>query len=196
MSPTTVFKFSLADEDEKVAIDELYELGVHDSLTGIYNKRYFIERLKEEIDHSKRFEIPLSLVMIDIDHFKKINDTYGHLTGDHVLIKMAELMKCICRNTDILARYGGEEFSVILRNTGEKGASVYAERIRKKIAKNIFTSEEKSIKITVSIGIASNQGLSRFKGYKQFIKAADQCLYQSKQKGRNRITRYSEIISS
>lgn len=194
MSPTTVFKFSLADEDEKVAIDELYELGVNDALTGAYNKRYFIERLKEEINHSKRFKIPLSLVMMDIDYFKKINDTYGHLAGDHVLIKVTELVRCICRNTDIFARYGGEEFSIILRNTGEKGAAVHGERIRKKIAKKTFNLEKNKIKITVSLGIASYQDPSQIKDEKQFIEMADRCLYHSKQNGRNRITKASEII--
>ncbi|HZX11741.1 MAG TPA: GGDEF domain-containing protein [Acidobacteriota bacterium] len=194
MSPTTVFKFSLADEDEKVALDELYELGVNDPLTGVYNKRYLIERLKEEINHSKRFEIPLSLVMIDIDHFKKINDTYGHLAGDQVLIKIAELIRSVCRNTDILARYGGEEFSIILRNTDETGAAVHAERVRKKIARKTFNLEREKIKITVSLGIAGYQDPSQIKDEKHFIEMADRCLYHSKQNGRNLFTKASEIM--
>jgi len=193
MSPTTVFKYSLADEDEKVALNELYELGVNDPLTGVYNKRYFMERLEEELNHAKRFEIPISLAMIDIDHFKKINDSYGHLAGDQVLIKTAELMKSICRNTDILARYGGEEFSIILKNTDEKGASVQADRLRKKIAKKNFDLEKNKIKINVSIGIASYQETAKIKDEKQFIKTADRALYHSKKKGRNRTTKASEI---
>lgn len=195
LSPLTIFKFFFADEDEKVAIDELYELGVRDPLTGVYNKRYFIERLKEEMSHGERYEIPLSLVMIDIDHFKEINDKYGHLAGDHILIKLAESIKSVCRESDIFARYGGEEFSIILRNTDEKGAGVYAERVREKIQKSPVCSEGKEIKITVSLGIACTQAKKRYHDYKQFIEDADRSLYHSKQCGRNRVTKTSEIIT-
>lgn len=193
MSPTTIFKFSLADEDERVAIDELYELGVHDPLTGAYNKRYLIERLEEEMSHSKRFEVPLSLVMIDIDHFKEINDTHGHLAGDYVLIKTAELLNSMCRKEDVLARYGGEEFLMILRNTDEEGAVVQAERIRKEIASASIISEGITIDITVSLGVAGIQGGPECEDHEKFIKEADQSLYSSKQQGRNRTTRASEI---
>ena len=193
ISPTTIFKFSLADEDEKVAIDELYELGVHDPLTGAYNKRYLIERLKEEMSHSKRFEVPLSLVMIDIDYFKKINDTHGHLAGDYVLIKTAELLKSMCRKEDVLARYGGEEFLMILRNTDEEGAALQAERIRKEIASTSIVSEGNEINITISLGVACIQADSECEDYKKFIKEADQSLYQSKKQGRNCTTKASEL---
>jgi len=193
MSPTTIFKFSLADEDERVAIDELYELGVHDPLTGAYNKRYLIERLKEEMSHSKRFEVPLSLVMIDIDHFKEINDNYGHLAGDYVLIKTAELLKSMCRKEDVLARYGGEEFVMILRNTNEEGASEQAERIRKEIARSSIVSEEIKIEMTISLGVASIQGGPECEDHKKFIQKADRSLYHSKQQGRNRTTKASEM---
>ncbi len=193
ISPTTIFKFSLADEDEKVAIDELYELGVHDPLTGAYIKRYLIERLKEEMSHSKRFRIPLSLVMIDIDHFKEINDTHGRLAGDYVLIKAAEFLKSVCRKEDVLARYGGEEFLMILRNTDEEGAVLQAERIRKEIARTSIVSEGNKIDITISLGVASIQGGSEGEDYKKFIKEADRSLYQSKKQGRNRTTKASEL---
>jgi len=194
MSPSTVFKFYLADEDEKTAIDELYELGVNDPLIGIYNKSYFIERLKEEMSYSKRYKTSLSLIMIDIDHFKKINDNYGHLIGDHVLIKVAESIKSICRTTDIFARYGGEEFSIILRNTDEKGAFVFAERVRKKIEETTIISGENKIKITISLGISSIQADVKYEEYKQFIHMADRCLYHSKKQGRNQVTKASDII--
>jgi two-component system cell cycle response regulator len=193
ISPTTIFKFSMADEDEKVAIDELYELGVHDPLTGAYNKRYLIERLKEEISHSKRFKVPLSLVMIDIDHFKEINDTHGHLAGDYVLIKTAELLDSMCRKEDVLARYGGEEFLMVLRNTDEEGALVQAERIRKEIARTSIISEGIKIDITISLGVTSIQESSECEDFQKFIKEADQSLYHSKQQGRNRTTKASEM---
>jgi len=168
ISPTTIFKFSLADEDEKVA-------------------------LKEEMSHSKRFEVPLSLVMIDIDHFKKINDTHGHLAGDYVLIKTAELLKSMCRKEDVLARYGGEEFLMILRNTDEEGAALQAERIRKEIASTSIVSEGNEINITISLGVACIQADSECEDYKKFIKEADQSLYQSKKQGRNCTTKASEL---
>ncbi len=193
ISPTTIFKFSMADEDEKVAIDELYELGVHDPLTGAYNKRYLIERLKEEISHSKRFKVPLSLVMIDIDHFKEINDTHGHLAGDYVLIKTAELLNSMCRKEDVLARYGGEEFLMVLRNTDEEGALVQAERIRKEIARTSIISEGIKIDITISLGVTSIQESLECEDFQKFIKEADQSLYHSKQQGRNRTTKASEM---
>ncbi|MBD3415309.1 MAG: diguanylate cyclase [Candidatus Aminicenantes bacterium] len=196
LSPISIFKFFFADEDEKVAIDELYELGVRDPLTGAFNKRYLMERLEEEMSHAQRHQVPLSLVMVDIDRFKEINDTYGHLVGDHVLIRLAEGIKSICRRADIFARYGGEEFCLILRNTDEKGASVHAERIRELIQNKSIDTEGNKIKITLSLGVASLSDKTEYKNHKQFIQAADRCLYHSKKHGRNRTTAASEIIAS
>lgn len=193
ISPSTIFKFSLADEDEKVAINELYELGVIDPLTNVYNKRYFIERFKEEVSHSKRMKIPLSLLMIDLDFFKKINDTYGHLAGDHVLIKIAKILQTMTRHEDIVARYGGEEFAIILRNTSEPGAHLLAERIRSGIEGTPIHFEDKLIKLTISIGIASLSDKKIFENCEEFIAAADKCLYYSKRHGRNKTTSLSEL---
>lgn len=193
ISPATIFKFSLADEDEKIAFDELYELGVLDPLTSVNNKRSFIARLKEELSHSRRTKIDLSLLMIDIDFFKKINDTYGHLAGDHVLIKLSKILQAMTRHEDIVARYGGEEFAVILRNTNEDGATLLAERIRTSVEGNILKFEEDEIKITISIGIASLSEKNDFESYTHFIAAADKCLYFSKEHGRNRTTNLSQF---
>lgn len=193
ISPATIFKFSLADEDEKVAINELYELGVIDPLTNAYNKRYFIDRLKEELSHSKRSKISLSLMMIDIDFFKKVNDTHGHLAGDHVLIKLAKILQAMTRHEDIVARYGGEEFAVILRNTGEEGAHLLAERIRNTIAGTPVHFEEKTVIFTISIGIATLSEKCNFETVENLISASDKCLYYSKEHGRNRTTYLSQI---
>lgn len=193
ISPATIFKFALADEDEKIAFDELYELGVIDPLTNAYNKRYFIDRLKEELSLSRRAKLNLSLLMIDIDFFKKVNDTHGHLAGDHVLQKVSKVLQTMTRHEDIVTRYGGEEFTVVLRNTNEEGARLLAERIRTTIAGSPANFEGMVIKVSISIGIASLGEKHNFETVEDFIAAADKCLYYSKEHGRNRTTVLSEI---
>lgn len=193
ISPATIFKFSLADDDEKIAFDELYELGVIDPLTNVYNKRYFTDRLKEELSHSKRLSIELSLMMIDIDFFKNINDKYGHLAGDRVLGQLAKVLQAMTRHEDIVARYGGEEFAVVLRNTGEDGATLLAERIRNTIAGTPVSFEEEKISYTISIGVATLCQKYIFETINDLIAAADKCLYYSKEHGRNRTTNPSQM---
>jgi two-component system cell cycle response regulator len=192
ISSSTVFKFILSDESEKVFHDELYRMGVMDPVTNIYNKRYFTERLKQEFSLAKRNKTELSLLMIDLDFFKKINDTYGHLAGDFVLGKISEIFSTMTRDEDIVARYGGEEFVAILPGSGEEGAVICAERIREKIAQTSFMFEDEKINITVSIGVATLDENSLFGSYEDFIEAADNCLYRSKKSGRNCTTCSSE----
>jgi diguanylate cyclase (GGDEF)-like protein len=192
ISSATVFKFILSDESEKVFHDELYRMGVMDPVTNIYNKRYFTERLKQEFSLAKRNKTELSLIMIDLDFFKKINDTYGHLAGDFVLGKLSEVFSSLTRDEDIVARYGGEEFVAILPGSGEEGAVICAERIREKIAKTPLTFEGEKINITVSIGIATLDENNLFGSPEDFIEAADNCLYNSKKNGRNCTTCSSE----
>jgi diguanylate cyclase (GGDEF)-like protein len=192
ISSSTVFKFILSDESEKVFHDELYRMGVMDPVTNIYNKRYFTERLKQEFSLAKRNKTGLSLIMIDLDFFKKINDTYGHLAGDFILGKLSEVFSGMTRDEDIVARYGGEEFVAILPGSSEEGAVICAERIREKIAQTPFMFEDKTINITVSIGIATLDENNFFGSYEDFIEAADNCLYRSKKNGRNCTTCSSE----
>ncbi len=192
ISSSTVFKFILSDESEKVFHDELYRMGVMDPVTNIYNKRYFTERLKQEFSLAKRNKTGLSLIMIDLDFFKKINDTYGHLAGDFILGKLSEVFSSITRDEDIVARYGGEEFVAILPRSSEEGAVMCAERIREKIAQTPFMFEGEEINITVSIGIATLDENNFFGSYEDFIEAADNCLYRSKKSGRNCTTCSSE----
>ena len=192
ISSATVFKFILSDESEKVFHDELYRMGVMDPVTNIYNKRYFTERLKQEFSLAKRNKTELSLIMIDLDFFKKINDTYGHLAGDFILGKLSEVFSSMTRDEDIVARYGGEEFVAILPGSSEEGAVICAERIREKIAQKPFIFEREKINITVSIGIATLDENNFFESYEDFIEAADNCLYRSKKSGRNCTTCSSE----
>lgn len=192
ISSSTVFKFILSDESEKVFHDELYRMGVMDPVTNIYNKRYFTERLKQECSLAKRNKTGLSLIMIDLDFFKKINDTYGHLAGDFILGKLSEVFSSMTRDEDIVARYGGEEFVAILPGSSEEGAVICAERIREKIAQTPFIFEREKINITVSIGIATLDENNFFESYEDFIEAADNCLYCSKKNGRNCTTCSSE----
>lgn len=185
ISSSTIFKFAHQDNLENIFHKELYKMAVLDAVTGIFNKRYFLDRLKEEFSHAKRNKNALSLLMMDVDHFKKINDTHGHMAGDFCLAHLAQTVKKMVRTEDILARYGGEEFAAILRGTDEKGAYQMAERIRKAVEKSSATFESLTIPITVSIGIAS-LGQEEYAGPEVFIETADQYLYQSKQSGRNK----------
>ncbi|MDK9718311.1 MAG: GGDEF domain-containing protein [Trichlorobacter sp.] len=155
-----------------------------DSLTGIYNRRYLDSRLAEEIERSRRHGNPLSILMLDIDHFKKINDTHGHLCGDYALRKISELLQELVRTSDILGRYGGEEFCCILPETPFEQAVVLAERCREQIAANQFSCTDHQTNVTISIGVT---GLHRDDSLDSIIKRADDALYQAKREGRNRV---------
>ena len=193
ISPSTIFKFVVSAESEKVFLDELYLMGVTDPVTNVYNKKYFIERLRQEFIHAKRTKAGLSLLMVDTDFFKKINDAYGPLAGDLVLIKISEILSGTTRNDDIVARYSEEEFGVILPGTDEEGASICAERIRSEIDKATFMFEDKELKITVSVGAVTLSDKHSFDSTDDFIKAAGDCLLYSKKHGRNLSTNISKI---
>lgn len=172
------------------------ELGYQDGLTNAYNRRYFDERLKHEIDRCVRNKTDLVCLFLDIDYFKKINDNYGHQTGDAVLVKLVALMSEQVRSSDVVARYGGEEFAIILPDTGLQIAHEVAERIRSQVERQKLVINEHTLSTTVSIGLAS---LSQLK-YQADVKEADQvhldkillgkadeALYQAKQTGRNQV---------
>lgn len=187
ISSSTIFKFAYQDNIENIFHSELYKMAVVDALTGAYNKRYFEERLKEEFSYCIRNEVPLSLILFDLDFFKKVNDTYGHPAGDFVLSRVSTLAKSIVRNEDILARYGGEEFAIILKATDAEGTLILAERLRRLIDEYDFEFEGQKLHVTISVGIASlvNQNFSTSD---TMLKLADSLLYQSKNNGRNRVT--------
>jgi two-component system cell cycle response regulator len=173
------------DELEK-AKDKLRKLAVTDGMTGVYNYRAFKSQLGLEISRSKRFGLPVSLLMIDIDHFKHYNDRYGHLNGDLVLRTFARLLKENIRDVDCLARYGGEEFVIILPGTDKHSASLASEKIRKLIAATIFPPKEqmRTGSVTISIGVAAYP--EDAKDENELVSQSDKALYKAKAGGRNR----------
>jgi diguanylate cyclase (GGDEF)-like protein len=187
ISSDTLFKFALGSEAEQILLKEMHQMANYDAVTGAHNKHIFEKRLNEEFSYAQRKRQALSLLMIDIDFFKKVNDTYGHIAGDFVLKGVAARIQKALRDEDILARYGGEEFAVILRGTDAKGALPLAERVRKLIAAEPFAFELQLIPVTISIGVSSLKG-SNYKTVADVIAHADTCLYRSKEGGRNRVT--------
>ncbi|MDD2717748.1 MAG: diguanylate cyclase [Candidatus Wallbacteria bacterium] len=164
---------------------QLYELSITDGLTGVFIRRYFQVRLNEEVFHAKRYKTDLSMIMLDIDHFKSFNDTYGHQVGDAVLRHVAKTTAGVIRKEiDFVARYGGEEFAVVCPGTPYEGALKLAERIRKTIEDNPLNHEKKPLKVTCSLGVSH---LIREMGVERFIEIADQALYKAKETGRNRV---------
>ncbi len=168
----------------------LAELSMTDPLTGLYNRRYLMERFSEEIERAKRYEYPVACVMGDIDDFKLVNDTYGHLQGDQVLQQMAILMKNSNRVVDILARYGGEEFLMILPQTNLGGAQAVAERYREMVEEARMIQSDKDRKITVSLG-ASAYAKKQIGSKESLLKQADEALYEAKRQGKNRVVTFN-----
>lgn len=166
---------------------KLEELAFRDSLTELYNHRYFQDILKQEMKRARRYKHPVSLIMLDIDHFKGINDTYGHPGGDLVLRNLGRAMQFAIRPSDVVARYGGEEFAIVLPETSQAGARVFAERLRRIAASMETTIRDKVVKITVSCGgcaLSPDDTINQ----QQLIDCADQALYASKNAGRNRVS--------
>jgi two-component system, cell cycle response regulator len=180
-----IFKFLSGDNIENAYHEEIYRLTTIDGLTQIYNKRYFIETLEREIGRAHRYRRDLSLIMFDIDHFKKINDSYGHLAGDHVLKQLASVIRSRIRREDILSRYGGEEFAIILPEIDSYNALQFAEKIRSLVEMASFKFEDADIPVTISIGVASLQ--PELQEPHEFIRVADEQMYRAKERGRNRV---------
>jgi diguanylate cyclase (GGDEF)-like protein len=158
----------------------------HDGLTGLINNKYFHEVLETELSRAKRYKSSISLIFADIDHFKQVNDTYGHLAGNHVLKVVSQFFQGQIRTSDIVARYGGGEFGIILPETPIDGAVVAMERIRKKISELQIDYENKKLSITLSFGIVCfNPGQDVSIG--ELIKSADNALYEAKRSGRNKL---------
>ena len=160
------------------------EEAIIDELTAIYNRRAFNKRLKEEIARLARYKTPFSLIIFDIDHFKRFNDTCGHLAGDEVLRTVAEVVGKATRQTDFLARYGGEEFAIIAANTSIQSAAVVAEKVREKVAEIQFVYDGKSISVTISLGVAE---CATRDSSASLIKRTGACLYSAKAGGRNKV---------
>ena len=183
---TTILKFTFHDSLDESFQRQMYESALRDGLTKIFNKKYFLDRLESEFAYAVRHRTPLSLVMFDIDHFKKINDTHGHLAGDYALSTLAKVVQDTIRQEDVFARYGGEEFAVICRGIDLGGALAFGERIRRCVDAQSFVYNETEIKVTVSVGVSAVPEVG-MKEPQELIGAADDALYQAKRQGRNRV---------
>jgi two-component system cell cycle response regulator len=185
VGPVATLRFCWMDDHQKNLLEELYESSVRDPLTGAFNRRHFAERLESELAYAKRHNAQLSLLLLDIDYFKKINDQYGHLEGDRVLRELTWACHAQLRTEDMFARYGGEEFAVLLRGVPLVGAVRAAERLRAAIAERVFLGEP-SFPVSVSIGCASVSCVEDASAG-GLIHIADQRLYEAKQAGRGRV---------
>ncbi|MBF0225009.1 MAG: diguanylate cyclase [Desulfobacterales bacterium] len=179
------------DVTEVAAYEQkLIEMNIKDGLTGAYNRRYFETRIKEEFARHKRYSRPFSIIMQDIDYFKKVNDTYGHQAGDFILTSFSSSVAGRIRNVDILARYGGEEFCCLLPETNLKSAKLVAEHVRHLVEQSIYKFKNLELKITVSQGVAElNPEMS---SHEIMLKRADDALYEAKKTGRNKVIGWEE----
>lgn len=177
----------------QAAMKKLEMVSRIDGLTQLFNRAHWQLRLSEEFSRAMRYETPLALIMFDLDHFKRVNDTYGHLGGDAVLCQVARIVRASVRENDIAGRYGGEEFGIILPSTSESGAMVLAERLRKTIEASPVPFEEKQIDVTSSLGIAEFQ--PGVKDFEQLIAMADAALYRAKETGRNRVILHTSMLA-
>jgi diguanylate cyclase (GGDEF)-like protein len=180
------------ERDLARANTELRLMAVTDGLTGLYNRRHLEERLHEMFEHSARLHEPLACVMADLDHFKAVNDNYGHQVGDEVLKQLAMLLRSVAREVDRAGRYGGEEFMVILPGTVLDAAVTFAERARQEVADHIFTFDGGSLRATISCGVAAWPH-PRIAERDELVKAADDALYVAKALGRNRVVRFDSV---
>lgn len=179
----TIFKYLVGNDVESAYHEEIYRMTIKDGLTEIYNKRYFMEALERELSRSQRYRRPLSVLMFDVDYFKRVNDKYGHLAGDYVLQALARLISTRSRREEIFARYGGEEFVILLPETPVEGGLELAEQLRKRVAAYTFIFEGEEMPVTMSIGVASTCG--EVLTPHELIQKADTKLYQAKAEGRN-----------
>jgi diguanylate cyclase (GGDEF)-like protein len=183
---TLAYRYSVTDSQQLAMLKYLYDASVTDALTGAFNREYFDARLSTEIAYARRHATALSLLMLDIDHFKRINDEYGHPAGDAALVKLVETVRTKLRVEDVFCRYGGEEFTAILRTTDIDAAACAAERIRHAVAGAEIPVEGRSIRMTVSIGCAS-LACSAPRSPEDLVAIADRRLYAAKHAGRNRV---------
>ena len=181
---TTILRFTYQDQVDEHYQKKLFESALRDGLTSTFNRRYFVDRLQAEIRFAVRHDKSLALLFADIDHFKKINDTFGHVAGDEVLASVARVMTSAIRAEDVLARWGGEEFSVICREIDLAGAQVLGERLRAAVEGHRFEHDGRIIPVTISVGAAVERKIDDAHA---FIAAADAAMYDAKRAGRNRV---------
>ncbi len=183
---STILRFTYQDEMDEEFQRKMFESASRDALTGSFNKRYFMERLNSEFSYARRHNSSLSLILFDIDHFKKVNDTHGHLAGDHILSGLSSVVSPAIRGEDVFARYGGEEFAILSRAAELPAAIVLAQRLRKTVEESTFVSDGTAIRVTISVGVATLPQV-KAKTPDELIAAADGALYRAKRGGRNRV---------
>lgn len=164
---------------------EMEQLAITDCLTGLFNRRFFFAFTENEIERSRRYNKNLSIIMMDIDHFKEVNDRFGHQIGDQVLKEIADICLSILRKVDVMCRYGGEEFTILLPETEEADAAHAAERICTAISSARLKTEKGDVSVTVSIGVVEMN--KSYSSLEKLLAAADQALYTAKETGRNRV---------
>ena len=184
----TIIRFGFQDDLDESFHESLMSSALRDGLTKLFNKRYFLERLDSELKFAQRHNTSLALLMLDLDHFKKINDTLGHLAGDTVLATVATALHKAVRNEDVVARFGGEELAIILRAIEIDHAKVMAERLRKLVEVTRVPFAGQELRATVSIGVAAYPS-TPCTSLEDLVQAADKALYRAKHAGRNRVSR-------
>jgi two-component system cell cycle response regulator len=186
LGATTMLKFTYQDKLDETFQQQMYDAAARDGLTKAYNKKFFIDRFETEFAYARRHRSLLSLVMFDVDHFKKVNDNFGHLAGDAVLVTLSRIAMSMIRTEDIFARYGGEEFAVICRGTPLLNAGIVGERLRTAVEQATFDYQSRRLPVTISVGVAAlpecNVGTTQ-----ELIAEADEALYEAKRSGRNRV---------
>ncbi len=193
LGSAVTLRFQMVDEHEEEALRKVYESSVNDGLTGVANRKYLTDRLNAEVAFAVRHQAVLSLVMLDIDHFKLVNDTHGHLAGDAVLKATAATLKAALRTEDILARYGGEEFVVVARGSDLNAALFIAERLRAMVERKPVEWEGVVITRTISAGAASMACCGPDATPERLLGIADERLYRAKEGGRNRVVGSAEL---
>ena len=180
----TILKYLSGSDVEAQYHETIYKMTIVDGLTGANNKRFLMESLEREIPRARRHGRALCMLMLDVDHFKGINDNFGHLAGDYVLRELANIVRSRLRPDDLLARYGGEEFGICLPETQRAGAAKIGEELRSLVEKHRFVFEGEQIKVNISIGVSQLEDKADVLA---FIKAADEKLYEAKRSGRNKV---------
>jgi diguanylate cyclase (GGDEF)-like protein len=184
----TPMRFMVHSAAEDDLLNDLEQRALQDALTGLYNRRYLDRRLEEEVRYARRHATTLSLLILDIDHFKIVNNTFGHPVGDRVLTELASYVRGCVRGEDVVARYGGEEFAVIARGVGADGVAVLAERLRKGVETFPFAQGGNRLAVTISIGaVTATGGQGKPLNVAGLVEQADRQLYRAKSEGRNRV---------
>lgn len=184
LGPRVLLRVQLLDAVETKSSQRIFRAALRDELTGLVNRTSIIERMREEIAFARRHESPLAILVLDVDHFKKVNDTYGHAGGDAVLVEMGRALKETLRTEDVVARWGGEEFLVVARAVPIEGAAILAERIRRTIEQSVAKGPQgETIRVTSSVGVAMLG--PRHRDEAALVHDADVALYEAKQAGRN-----------